>query len=113
MGQASEYIRSYIDDGRLQHLIWFAVASFGIAFVEWSLSPVNVHLWLPPVAISDGVYFNMLFVLAFAWIGVVGVGIIKCGWPGLVLLVSAKWGLFPFYLIGALEWACRFRGQCL
>jgi hypothetical protein len=113
MGQVNEYVRSYIDEGRLRNLIWFSLASYGIAFVEWSLSPGIAHLWLPPLRISDGLYFYILFGLSFAWMCVVGVGIKKCGWPGLLMLTSAQYGLVPFYLIAFIYWACMFQGDCL
>jgi hypothetical protein len=113
MEQARYFIRTYIDEGRLQNLIWFILAAYGIAFLEWSLSPEIGPLWLPPVRIADDVIFIILFALAFAWICVVGVGIRKCGWPGLLMLASVKWGLFPFFMIGFLYWACMFRGDCL
>jgi hypothetical protein len=112
MRRVGEYIRAYIDEDRLQWLIWFALISSGIAFIEWSISPAIAPLWLPSIRISDGAYFNILFGLAAAWICVVGAGIKKCGWPALSLLASAKWGLFPFYLIGVMSWACSVRGAC-
>ena len=93
MEPARYFIRTYVDEGRLQTLIG--------------------RLWLPPVRIADDVIFIILFTLAFAWICVVGVGIKKCGWPGLLMLATVKWGLFPFFMIGFLYWACMFRGQCL
>src|SRR5882724_8499708 len=106
MRRPIEYIRSYIDEGRLRNLIWFVLASYGIAFVEWSLSPEIAPLWSPGFRISDSLYFTILLALGFAWICVVGIGFIKCARPALLLLVGAKWGLFPFYWIGLFYWAC-------
>jgi hypothetical protein len=112
MGPVREYTRRYIDEGRWRHLIWFVLVSYGIGFSQWSLSPANAHLWFPGIRISDGQYFAILFGLAFAWICVIGFGLKKCGWPGLLMLAGAKWGLSPFYLIGSIYWAC-LHGECL
>ena len=113
MRRPVEYIRSYDDEGRLRNLKWFVLASYGIAFAEWSLSPEIAHLWLPGFRIPDGLYFRILLALGFAWICVVGIGFKKCAWPALLLLGGAKWGLLPFYLIGFIYWACAFQGECI
>lgn len=112
---AREYIRHYVDDGRLHQLLWFLVISGGIAFLQWSLSPQIAYLWVPHdfgSLISDRAYFIVLFALSSIWAVVVGIGFLKCGWPALLMLVYAKWGLFSFYFWGLVFWACS-HGDCI
>jgi len=106
-------IRRFIERRLLRPLVFFLLASFGIAFVQWSLSPEIAPHWLRPLRISDSAAFTILFALSFLWLGVVTAGLIKCGWPGLLMLIPAKYGLLPFYLIGSIYWACAVRGGCL
>jgi len=96
-------------------LAWFLLVSAGIAFCEWSLSPQIVPLWAPHELgfdISFGVYFSILSGLAAAWAIVVGIGFFKCGWPAFLMLIFAKWGLFPLYFWIAVLWACA-HGNCI
>src|SRR5262245_3831321 len=109
MGPVRQYFRWYVDDGRLHKLSWFLLATGGIAFLQWSLSPQTVHLWMPRdlgSLISERTYFNILFVLTAAWAVTGCVGFFKCGWPALLMLTYAKWGLFSVYLWISVYWAC-------
>ena len=115
MWQVRQYFRWYVDDGRPHKLIWFVLVSGGIAFLQWSLSPQTAHLWMPRdlgSLISGRTYFNILFVLTAVWAVTVCIGFFKCGWPALLLLTYAKWGLFAAYFWVSVYWAC-LRGDCI
>jgi hypothetical protein len=89
MWRVKDYVRRFVEEGRVRELIWFLLASFGIASVQWSLTPQTVPL-LFSFRISDGMYFAVSFALALLWLGVVIAGFIKCGWAGLLMLIPVK-----------------------
>jgi hypothetical protein len=107
-----DYLRRFVEDGRVATLIWFLFASFAIAGIEWALSPAIYGLWLD-IRMSDGSYFVLLLALASLWLVVVIAGFIKCGWPGLLMLTAIKWGLFPIYLFVLIYWSCLALHECL
>jgi|tagenome__1003787_1003787.scaffolds.fasta_scaffold20970554_4 hypothetical protein len=106
-----DYARRYVDEGRIKTLVWFLIASFAIAGIEWALSPFVIRSWLD-VSLSDRTYFVVLFIFASFWSAVVIAGFLKCGWAGLLMLIPIKWGLFPVYMIVILSLACA-SGDCL
>jgi hypothetical protein len=107
-----DYLRRFLDEGRLTTLIWFLLASFAIAGIEWALSPQIARLWFPPISFSDRAYFTVLSVFAFLWLAVAIAGLVKCGWAGLLILIPIKWGLLPVYMIVMLVWSCT-HGNCI
>lgn len=111
MQRAIVWLRRYADEGHLRTLVWYLAISAAIALIEWSLSPAVGHLWLSNFHISDRAYFSLMFSLASVWTLVVVFGLFTCGWPALVMLAWAKWGLFPLYLVGVIYWACA-HGSC-
>lgn len=109
--RSRDYLRRFVDEGRVATLIWFLLSSFAVAGIEWALSPPIYGLWLD-VRLPDSSYFVLLFVLAAIWSVVVIAGLIRCGWPGLLMLIGIKWGLYPIYLIAALFWSCLAWHEC-
>jgi hypothetical protein len=107
-----DYFRRYVEEGRIKTLIWFLLASFAIAGIQWALSPPIASSWFP-VHLTDKGYFILLFAFAFLWLAVITAGLIKCGWVGLLMLIPIKWGLFPVYLIVMFYWSCAAGHGCL
>lgn len=107
------YLRRFVDEGRVTTLIWFLLASYAIAGIEWTLSPANAHFFWLPNSLSFSAYLIVLSVFASAWLAVVIGGFIKCGWAGLLMLIPIKWGLFPVYLIFMIYWSCVVHGACI
>jgi hypothetical protein len=101
-----------VDEGRAGPLGLFLFASFAIAGAQWALSPQIAPFWFPVPDVSDSAYFTTLFALSFLWLGVAIVGLIKCGWPGLLMLIPVKYGSFAFYLIGGIHFLCAVYGEC-
>jgi hypothetical protein len=83
--------------------------------VWWNCISAMEYLWMPRdlgSLISGRTYFNILFVLTAVWAVTVCIGFFKCGWPALLLLTYAKWGLFAAYFWVSVYWAC-LRGDCI
>ncbi|MGO8911575.1 MAG: hypothetical protein ACLQDM_19960 [Bradyrhizobium sp.] len=98
-------------------LLFYAGLSCGIAAVEWALNPEFLVQWFPryasvPQPILEFAWFAVMILLAVCWLGVVVMGILKCGWPGLILLVPVPWGLRIFLSFGALSAFCHFGHDC-
>lgn len=99
---------------RLRTLAPFLVTSYALAIAQWALSPKHIWYWWPSeFGRPDNLDFPLTFFLAIAWIVVVVRGFKKCGWPGLIMLPSAIYGLFPFGLYIALITVCAMGGDCL
>jgi hypothetical protein len=107
-----EYLRRFVEEGRVPTLIWFLLASFAIAGIEWALSPAFYRFWLD-IRISDNSYYVFLLALASLWLVLVIAGFIKCGWPGLLMLVPIKWGLLPINLVVTIYLSCLVWHECL
>ncbi|MBX9711994.1 MAG: hypothetical protein K2X60_13260 [Xanthobacteraceae bacterium] len=111
-------IRNYWSSGCGPMLLRYAVLSYGIAAIEWLLSPPNL-LWVFPSI--KGTHFPGLETawwialggLALAWLATVAKGIYECGWPGVVLLLPVMYGLFLPYLVVMLLFSCFFLHSCL
>lgn len=102
-------IRSYWNDGRGPILLRYAVLSYGFAAIEWLLDPVNL-LWIfpslkavRPAPVFEGALLLALNVLPLLWLVIVIKGIKKSGWPGVILLLPVRWGMFWYF-----EWAMVF-----
>jgi len=110
MRRTRDYVRRFIEEGRVRILVWFLIASFVVAGIEWALSPPIYRLWLG-VNLPDREYFLVLIMLAATWSAVVIAGLTKCGWAGLLMLIPMKWGLLPVYMFFAIYWSC-LHGNC-
>ncbi len=111
-------IRNYWIDGRGPMLLRYAVLSYGIAAVEWLLSPPNL-LWVFPsvkgmqIPGFDTAWWIALIGLALAWLATVVKGIYECGRPGIILLLPVMYGLFLPTLVLMLLFSCFFLHSCL
>ena len=97
MNRITLAVRNYWNDGRGLILLRYAILSYSIAAVEWILAtPENVFQFFPtlPHRDLDQVYLLDIFVFPAVWLGFVIKGIRKSGWPGIILLLPIKWGMW-------------------
>jgi hypothetical protein len=116
-------IRLYWSDGRGADLQHYAALAYGIAVLEYAISPEHLVMWAfryhgypnpfflnPLVSI---LWLPSIVALTIIWIVVVVMGFRKCGWPALILLISIPWGLRLLVSLDLLEASCLFAKDCL
>jgi hypothetical protein len=110
-------VQNFWRDCRLLDLFRYTVLSGGIAAIQWALNPEFLVRWFPvyrgvPEPILEYAWFAAMILLAVCWLGAVVMGILKCGWPGLILLLSIPWGLRIVLSLDALSAFCLFGHEC-
>src|SRR5215216_3085072 len=105
MQQVRNAVRRFVDEGLHRQLAWFLVVACVVAFVASALFPPGGRGWFP-LRIPDDALFAASLALSLAWLGVFAAALIRCGWPGLVLLISVKWA------ISTLCARCNLLGLC-
>ena len=95
-------IRSYWNDGRGPILLRYAVLSYGIAASQrllWNLGRIFPWLGeLRPARVFEGALSLVANVLPLVWLVIVIKGIKNSGWPGVILLLPAKWGMALYFM---------------
>jgi hypothetical protein len=111
-------IRSYWNDGRGPILLRYAVLSYGIAAIEWLLNPANL-LWVFPSlkrnapSAFESLWLWALSLLPLVWLVIVIKGIKKSGWPGIVLVLPVRWGMFWYIMWAMVIFSCLSGHGCL
>jgi len=116
-------IRLYWSDGRGEDLQHYAALAYGIAVLEYAISPEHLVMWAlwyhgypNPFFVNPLVgtlWWPSIIALTVIWIVVVVMGFRKCGWPALILLISIPWGLRLFMSLDLLAASCLFLKECL
>ena len=100
-------IRNYWDSGRGSVLLSYAVLSYGIAAIGKLLS----NLVGLPFPAFESLWLWAMTLLPLVWLVIVIKGIKKSGWPGIILVLPAWWGMF-WWIQWAMVIFCFARGVC-
>jgi hypothetical protein len=95
--------------------LFFAFASYGLAFIEWALTPGVINLWMPfwMHNIPESAWWLTMLVLTAAWLSVAILAAIRFGWAALLLWLPIYWGLRLPVLVVMISVSCSVYHDCL
>jgi hypothetical protein len=116
-------VRLYWSDGRGADLQHYAALAYGVAALEYAISPEHLVMWAlwyhnypNPFILNPLVgtlWWPSIIALTAIWIVIVVIGFRKCGWPALILLISIPSGLRLFMSLDLLAASCLFLKECI
>ena len=102
------------DEGLLKSFLWFVAASYGLAIVEYAVSPGIVDRWAPSWlgSVNDGIWRLLLVLVSVVWLSVVVTGTMKFGRPAVLLWLPVVFGLWFPIMWGRVIVGCGAYHEC-